>query len=121
MFEIELGDVQAKFADIVWEQEPVASGELVKICADELKWKKSTTYTVLKKLCEKGIFQNINGVVSAVVSRNDFFSAKSRKFVDEAFHGSLPAFISAFASDKSLSNEEIAEIQQMIDNFRKDC
>lgn len=120
MFEIELGDVQAKFADIVWEYEPVSSGELVKICADELKWKKSTTYTVLKKLIEKGIFQNINGVVSAIVSRDEFFSAKSRKFVDETFHGSLPAFISAFAQDKALSAEEIKEIQQMIDKFRED-
>ena len=120
MFEIELGDVQAKFADIVWENEPVSSGELVKICAERLQWKKSTTYTVLKKLCEKGIFKNINGVVSSVVSKNEFFSAKSRKFVEDEFHGSLPAFISAFASDRTLSAEEISEIQKMIDSYRQE-
>ena len=120
MFEIELGDVQAKFADIVWENEPVSSGELVKICAERLQWKKSTTYTVLKKLCEKGIFKNINGVVSSVVSKNEFFSAKSRKFVEDEFHGSLPAFISAFASDRALSSEEISEIQKMIDSYRQE-
>ena len=121
MFEIELGDVQAKFADIVWENEPVSSGELVKICAERLQWKKSTTYTVLKKLCEKGIFKNINGTVSSVVSKNEFFSAKSRKFVEDEFHGSLPAFISAFASDRALSSEEISEIQKMIDSYRQEC
>ena len=120
MFEIELGDVQAKFADIVWENEPVSSGELVKICAERLQWKKSTTYTVLKKLCEKGIFKNINGTVSSVVSKNEFFSAKSRKFVEDEFHGSLPAFISAFASDRALSSEEISEIQKMIDSYRQE-
>ena len=118
---IELGEVQARFADIVWEHEPVGSGELVKICEKELNWKKPTTYTVLRKLCEKGLFRNEDGVVSAVISRDEFFAARSKEFVKESFDGSLPAFIAAFTSQSSLSDEEIDEIQQMIDRFRKEA
>ena len=118
---IELGEVQARFADIVWEHEPVGSGELVKICEKELNWKKPTTYTVLRKLCEKGLFRNEDGVVSAVISRDEFFAARSKEFVKESFAGSLPAFIAAFTSQSSLSDEEIDEIQQMIDRFRKEA
>ena len=118
---IELGEVQARFADIVWEHEPVGSGELVKICERELNWKKPTTYTVLRKLCEKGLFRNEDGVVSAVISRDEFFAARSKEFVKESFDGSLPAFIAAFTSQHRLSDEEIDEIQQMIDRFRKEA
>ena len=118
---IELGEVQARFADIVWEHEPVGSGELVKICEKELNWKKPTTYTVLRKLCEKGLFRNEDGVVSAVISRDEFFAARSKEFVKESFDGSLPAFIAAFTSQHRLSDEEIDEIQQMIDRFRKEA
>jgi len=118
---IELGEVQARFADIVWEHEPVGSGELVKICERELNWKKPTTYTVLRKLCEKGLFRNEDGVVSAVISRDEFFAARSKEFVKESFDGSLPAFIAAFTSQSRLSDEEIDEIQQMIDRFRKEA
>lgn len=119
MPQIELGEVQERFADIVWQNEPIASGELVKICDKELGWKKSTTYTVLKKLCEKGLFKNEGGVVSSVVSKSDFYSAKSERFVEESFGGSLPAFLAAFSSNKKLSEDEIDEIQKMIDSFRK--
>ncbi len=117
---IELGEVQARFADIVWEHEPVGSGELVKICERELNWKKPTTYTVLRKLCEKGLFRNEDGVVSSVMSRDEFFAARSKEFVKESFDGSLPAFIAAFTSQSGLSDEEIDEIQRMIDSFRKE-
>ena len=116
---IELGEVQAKFADIVWKNEPLASGVLVEICRNELNWKKSTTYTVLRKLCEKGLFRNENGIVSSIISRNDFYANQSRQFVEETFSGSLPAFIAAFASQKKLSKKEIDEIQQMIDSFKR--
>lgn len=119
MLETELGDVQERFAEIVWSNEPVSSGELVKICAQELNWKKPTTYTVLRKLCEKGIFKNENGVVSSLVSRDDFYSVKSEKFVDDTFDGSLPAFIAAFMNHKKLSEKEADEIQKMIDSYRK--
>lgn len=120
MGEMELGAVQARFADLVWQHEPVASGELVKICEKELNWKKPTTYTVLRKLCEKGLFRNVDGVVTSVISREDFYSARSEQFVEETFDGSLPAFVAAFISRKSLSAKEAEEIQRMIDAFRKE-
>lgn len=119
MSEIELGVVQAQFAEIVWQHEPISSGELVKICEKELNWKKPTTYTVLRKLCEKGLLQNQNGIVTSVISRKDFYSAKSEQFVAETFDGSLPAFVAAFISRKSLSAAEADEIQKMIDAFRE--
>ncbi len=119
MIDFELGEVQARFADIVWENEPVGSGELVKLCQQQLNWKKPTTYTVLRKLCEKGIFQNENGTVTSLISREDFYSAKSERFVEETFQGSLPAFVAAFMSRKSLSDEEANEIQRMIDAYRQ--
>ena len=117
--EYELGEVQMKFADILWQNVPVASGELVRICEKELEWKKSTTYTVLRKLCQKGIFKNENGVVTSVLSKDEYYSAKSEQFVDEAFGGSLPAFLAAFSARKELSETEIDEIQKMITDFKK--
>ena len=120
MAQIELGEVQEAFANIVWESEPVGSGELVKICEKRLNWKKPTTYTVLRKLCEKGLFQNAGGVVTAVVSREEFYSAKSEQFVEDTFDGSLPAFIAAFISHKNLTAKEAEEIQKMIDTFKKE-
>jgi predicted transcriptional regulator len=119
IMEIELGEVQEQFAEIIWENEPVASGELVKIAQERLSWKKSTTYTVLRKLCEKGLFQNINGIVTSVISKAEFDSAKSHKFVDENFKGSLPSFIAAFAGGRKFSQKEVDEIQKMIDAFRE--
>ena len=116
MEEMKLGVVESRFADIVWQNEPLGSGELVKICGKELGWKKSTTYTVLKKLCERNIFKNDGGTVRSVISRNDFYGVQSEKFVDDAFDGSLPAFIAAFTQRKALSREEIDEIKRMIDS-----
>lgn len=118
MKEIELGDVQAAFADIIWTNEPIGSGELVKICEKELNWKKPTTYTVLRKLCEKGLFKNEDGVVTSVISRDEFNASKSEKFVEETYEGSLPAFIAAFMSHKKISKSEIDEIQKMINEYR---
>jgi len=114
MDELKLGVVESHFADIVWQNEPLPSGDLVKLCEKELHWKKPTTYTVLRKLCERGIFQNRDGIVSSLISRQGFYGIKSEKFVDEAFDGSLPAFIAAFTQRKSLSPEDIAEIRRMI-------
>ena len=107
MLDIELGEVQAAFADIIWAHEPVGSGELVKICERELGWKKPTTYTVLRKLCEKGLFKNEGGLVTALVSRERFNAIKSERFVEDTFDGSLPAFLAAFTSECKLSEEEI--------------
>jgi predicted transcriptional regulator len=119
MKDIELGTVQERFADIVWANEPLGSGELVKLCEKELGWKKPTTYTVLRKLCEKGLLKNEDGVVTTLISREDFYSAKSEQIIEDSYEGSLPAFIAAFTSRKKLSNAEVDEIQQMIDEFKK--
>lgn len=112
-----LGTVESRFADIIWQNEPLTSGELVKICEKELNWKKPTTYTVLRKLCERGIFKNEGSMVSSVISREEFYAAQSEKFVEETFDGSLPAFIAAFTKRKNLSQKEIDEIRRMIDTY----
>jgi len=117
--DMELGAVQARFADIVWEHEPIASGDLVKICEKELSWKKPTTYTVLRKLCEKGLLQNEDGIVTSKIPRDEFYSAKSEQIVEDSFQGSLPAFVAAFISRKELTPKEAEEIQNMIDAFKK--
>lgn len=115
MNEIKLGAVEAHFADIIWKNEPLPSGELVKLCERELSWKKPTTYTVLRKLCQRGIFQNNEGVVSSLISRQEFYGLQSERFVDVAFHGSLPAFLAAFTARKKLSEAEIGELKRLID------
>ena len=115
--EVRLAFVESNFADIIWENEPVASGELVKLCEEKLNWKKSTTYTVLRKLCERGIFQNQNGVVTSILSKEEVQAAQSEQFLSETFGGSLPAFIAAFTSKNKLSQEEVAEISKMIDKI----
>ncbi len=116
---VEFGEVQMKFAELIWDKEPVGSGELVKLSADKFGWKKSTTYTVLKKLCEKGLFQNIDGLVTSKISKEDFYTQKSEEFVEEAFGGSLPAFLAAFTSHQKLSEKEIAEIRKIIDEAKE--
>ena len=120
MIDFELGAVQERFADIVWANEPVGSGDLVKICEKELKWKKPTTYTVLRKLCEKGLLKNESGTVSSIVSREEFYSVKSEQIVEESFEGSLPSFIASFIARKNLTAKEAEEIQKMIDTFKKE-
>ena len=119
MKNIELAAVQERFADIVWANEPIASGELVKLCAKELDWKQATTYTVLKKLCEKGLLQNLDGIVTSLVGKEEFYSAKSEQIIEDSYEGSLPAFIAAFTSRKKLTGKEIDEIQRMIDEFKR--
>lgn len=109
-----LGSVELHFADLIWENAPISSGELVRLCAERLEWKKSTTYTVLKKLCDQGLFENKDGVVHVLLSRQDYAAAQSEKFVEENFEGSLPAFLAAFTARKRLSETEIAEIRRMI-------
>ena len=110
-----LGAVESRFADIVWENAPLTTAELVRLCGEALSWKRTTTYTVLKKLCEHGFFRMENGVVSVETAREDYDAYRSGKYVDESFSGSLPAFIAAFTKKKSLTQEEIAEIRAMIE------
>lgn len=116
----QMGLVESRFADIIWENEPISSTELVKKSENLLKWKKSTTYTVLKRLCEKGIFQNNKGTVSSLISKQDFYSIQSQKFVDETFDGSLPAFLAAFTSRKSLTPDEAAYLRKMINEYEEE-
>ena len=120
MEELKLGMVEGRFADIVWENQPISTKDLVKLCDKELNWKRTTTYTVLKKLCEKGIFMTESSVVSALISRDEFYAIQSEKFVDETFNGSLPAFVAAFSSRKKLSPAELSELQRLIDSFGKE-
>ena len=119
MEDYRLGVVETRFAELIWSHEPLTSGELVKLCAKELEWKKSTTYTVLKKLCDRGIFQNQDGLVTSVLSQKEFQSRQSRRFVEDTFSGSLPAFIAAFAEGGELSDRELLEIRRMIDSYEE--
>ena len=112
-----LGPVEYRFAELVWENAPIGSGELVKLCQRELQWKKPTTYTVLRKLCERGIFQNVGGTVSPLLSREEFYAMQSEKFVEETFGGSLPSFVAAFTQRKKLTAEEAEEIRKMIEGM----
>lgn len=117
---ITLGEMESRFADIIRENDGISSGELVKICAERFEWKKSTTYTMLRRLCDKGICENKDGHVSSLISKEDIAAMKSDKLIREDFGGSLPRFLAAFADRKKLSESEIDEIQQMIDKFRKE-
>lgn len=119
MAEYRLGAMESRFADLIWENAPIGSGELVKLCEKELAWKKSTTYTMLRRLCERGIFQNQDGAVSAVLTRTEFYALQSEQYVEETFDGSLPAFIAAFTTRKKLSDLEIAQLQKLIDENRR--
>ena len=114
---IRLGMVEARFADIVWQHAPLSTKELIAICAKELDWKRTTTYTVLKKLCERGIFQMQDSTVTVLISKSEFYAIQSEQFVDTTFKGSLPAFIAAFASRKKPTEAELKEIRRMIDSF----
>ncbi len=115
-----LGAVQERFADIVWANEPIGSGELAKICEKELNWKRPTTYTVLRKLCEKGLLENRDGTVVSLVSKEEYYSGRSEQIITDSFRGSLPAFIAAFIARNDLSEQEAEEIRKMIDTFRKE-
>ena len=114
----QLGEMEQRFAELIWAHAPVASGELVRLCAEAFAWKKSTTYTMLHRLCERGIFENREGTVHTVLTREAWLSMQSEAFVEETFSGSLPRFLSAFASRKALNEEEVAALEQMIAEYR---
>ena len=119
--EFEIGVVQERFMDLIWKGEPIASGELVKLCEKELNWKKPTTYTVLRRLCEKGLLQNVDGIVTSLISRENYYSAKSERVIEDSYEGSLPAFVAAFLSRGKITEREAEEIQGMIEAFRKEA
>ncbi len=118
MEDYKLGVMETRFAELMWDNEPISSGELVKLCEKELSWKKSTTYTMLRRLCDRRIFQNKDGMVSALMSKQEFNALQSEKFVEETFDGSLPQFLTAFTMRKKLSEKEIGELQRLIDEKR---
>lgn len=115
----QLGTVEARFADLIWENEPLSSGELVKLSEQKLGWKKSTTYTVLKKFCDRGIVKNEDSVVSAILKKDEFLAEQGQAFLDHAYQGSLPSFLAAFTAQKKLKAEEIDELQRLIDSLKK--
>lgn len=118
MIEARLGEVEARFADIIWQNEPLSSRKLAELAEKELAWKRTTTYTVLKRLCDRGLFCNQGGTVTSLVSKQEFFALQSEKFVEDTFDGSLPSFLVAFASRKKLSDAEIDELQKIIEGMR---
>lgn len=115
-----LAQGEEKFAELIWLHEPITSMELVKLCEKEMNWKKSTTYTVLKKLCDKGIFQNDNTLVSSLITKDEFYARKSRRFVEDTFGGSLPKFITAFIGGSKLSDRQVEELKKLIDQHKEE-
>lgn len=118
MAEYKLGEIESVFADIIWSNEPLSSRRLTELAQERLSWKRTTTYTVLKRLCDRGLFRNADGKVTSLVSREEFYARQSEMFVEETFNGSLPAFLAAFGSRKKLSDSEIDELQKVIDAMR---
>ena len=119
MADYKLGEVESVFADIIWSNEPLSSRRLAELAQERLNWKRTTTYTVLKRLCDRELFQNVDSTVTSLVSREEFYARQSEQFVEETFHGSLPAFLAAFGSRKQLSDAEIDELQKVIDAMRR--
>ena len=119
MSDLKMGTAEARFADIIWEKEPITSGQLAKIGLAEFNWKKTTSHTVLKRLCERGLFQNEGGTVTALISREEYYARHSEAYVEETFGGSLPAFLVAFGTRKQLSDEEVDELKKLIDGMRR--
>lgn len=119
MMDYKLGVMETKFAELIWDHESISSGDLVKLCEKELEWKKSTTYTMLRRLCQRRIFQNKEGIVSSLLSKQAFHALQSEMFVEETFDGSLPKFLAAFTMRKKLSDKEINELQQIIDRSKR--
>lgn len=116
MISYKLGVVESRFADLIWEHEPLTTSELIQLCTRELSWKRTTTYTVLKKLCERGFFQVQDRCVSSLCSREDYYAAQSQLFVEENYEGSLPAFLAAFTKRNTLTADEISKIRSLIDS-----
>lgn len=120
MADYKLARTESRFADMIWEREPIASGELVKLCEQELGWKSTTTYTVLRRLCDRGIFQNENSTVISLISREQFYSLKSRQFVEDTFGGSLPMFLTSFIGGKKLNRKQIESIRKLLDEYQEE-
>lgn len=119
MVNYKLGAVETRFADIVWENEPLSTRDLVELCGEELSWKRTTTYSILKKLCDKGFFQMENSLVTALITKEEYSAIQSELFLEETFQGSLPAMLVAFGSRKKLTKQEAEELHKVIDKMRR--
>lgn len=117
MGDFKLAEIESRFVELIWQREPIASGELVLLCEEELHWKKSTTYTVLRRLCQKGILKNEDAVVSSFIKKEEYMARCSEQVVEDTFEGSLPQFVAAFMSRRKLSRHQIEEIQKLIDDY----
>ena len=117
MSDYQMGNIESQFADFIWNNEPLSSAQLVKMAEERFAWKKSTTYTVLHRLCEKGIFRNDHGKVTSLISRDEYYSLRTRSFVDGTFDGSLPAFLAAFTRQKPLDPDEVEQLRKMIREY----
>ncbi len=115
MKEYKLGEIEMKFADIIWENEPLTSANLVKLSKEKLDWSKSTTYTILRRISERGIFKNENGMVSSVITKDEFLYFQSENFIKDTFQGSLPKFLATFSKRKKMSDKDLKELQKFID------
>ena len=120
MEKYKLGEMEQKFADLIWEKAPLKTRELIRLCSQQFDWKRTTTYTMLKRLCDRGIFINEGGEVKTLLRREDFLAEKGEAFIEETFKGSLPNFLTAFTRRKKLSHKEIREIQALIDAYKED-
>lgn len=120
MKDMKLGTIESRFAAIIWHNEPLTTAELIRLCSRELGWKRTTAYTVLKRLSDRGLFQNRNGTVSSLISEQDFYARQSEQFVEDTFGGSLPAFFAAFTARKKLSSKEISEIRELIGSYEEE-
>ncbi len=119
MKEYTLTDNEYRFAELVWKKEPIASGDLVKLCEAQFGWKKSTTYTVLKKLCVNRILKNEEAIVTALIKRNEYHQIRSEEFIGDNYEGSLPKFIAAFMDRRKLTRNQIEEIRKLIDRYEE--
>ena len=118
MADIRMGPAETQFAEIIWEHEPIASGELSKLAEEKLNWKKTTSFTVIKRLSERGIIQNQKGIVTSLISKEEFFARHSEQYVEDTFGGSLPAFLAAFSTRRRLTDKEIDEMKSLIEKMR---
>ena len=119
MEDFKLGEQETKFADLIWNNAPIGIANLVKLAADVMNWKRSTTYTMLRRLCERNIFVNNNATVSARMSRDEFYAGQSRKYVEDTFDGSLPKFIASFTGGKGLSDKQTDELMRLINEHKR--
>lgn len=120
MAEYQIGSMESRFADLIWDRAPITTSDLIRLCEKELNWKRTTTYTVLKRLCEKGLFDTQNGIVRVLLSREAFFARQSRQYVDTAFQGSLPAFLAAFTDGRRLTAEEAVDLRALIERAEEE-